>query len=403
MRILLISRRIPYPLDGGYPLRVYNLLRRTARQHEVWLATFISAGYDPGKMAPLREFCAGIETAMLRNQRALSHPVKALLYCVRGMPPDLKELESAELSAKINGLMARVDFDVVQIEDSHMAIYLDILPKEIRSRTLLTFHDVNFKRYDELFHLEPKKARKARVWLSSHLMRHWEPEIAEQFAKCITVSDLDRCLLLEANPRLNIGVVPNGVDTYHHQLLGRSSNIPALIFVGNMAYRPNADAAIFFCNEIFPLIKERIAQAEFWIVGRDPANEIAQRNGGGVHVTGRVDDVCPYYAHSAICVVPLRAGGGTRLKILEAMALGRAVVSTSIGCEGLEVVNGEHLLIADTPREFAEKALLLLRDLELRNHIITQARQLVVNRYDWEVITQQLLQEYLEVAKKPRC
>jgi glycosyltransferase involved in cell wall biosynthesis len=175
---------------------------------------------------------------------------------------------------------------------------------------------------------------------------------------------------------------------------------PSLLFIGNMGYPPCVDAVLYFCREIFPRIRRATGAAELWIVGRDPQPEVLQLNGNGVHVTGQVDDVIPYYRQSAVCVVPLRAGGGTRLKILEAMALGRPVVSTAIGCEGLEVIDGEHLLIADDPDQFAEKTVRLLTNRKLYDHISTNGRKLAETRYDWDNIAGRLMQVYAEMSEQ---
>jgi glycosyltransferase involved in cell wall biosynthesis len=140
-----------------------------------------------------------------------------------------------------------------------------------------------------------------------------------------------------------------------------------------------------------------MGEIEVWIVGRDPLPEVKRLNGNGVNVTGQVKDVLPYYKRTTVCIVPLRAGGGTRLKILEAMALGRPVISTTIGCEGLDVEDGQHLLIADTPKKFAEKTVRLLTDRTLHHKIRTNARQLVETRYDWDSIAGQLMHIYEEI------
>jgi len=171
------------------------------------------------------------------------------------------------------------------------------------------------------------------------------------------------------------------------------------LFIGNMEYRPNIDAVLYFCEQILPLIKTEIPQAELYIVGLNPGPEVLALAGPGVYVTGPVADVRPYYSQCAACIVPLRAGGGTRLKILESMSLGRPVVSTSIGCEGLDVQNGEHLFIADTPQDFASKVLQLLGDENTRNHIVRRGRELVEQQYDWDVLARQLLTSYMEVVK----
>jgi glycosyltransferase involved in cell wall biosynthesis len=232
------------------------------------------------------------------------------------------------------------------------------------------------------------------------MMSKWEPFFAERFGGCIVVSESDRRILLSMNPHLRIDVIPNGVDTNLYQPLAHSSISPALVFVGNMGYRPNIDAMNYFCRAIYPQIRREVADLEMWIVGINPSPEVKQLEGNGVHVTGPVNDVRPFYSRSTVCVIPLRAGGGTRLKILEAMAVGRPIVSTSIGCEGLEVVDGEHLFIADTPQQFVERTIALLRDEGLRQRISTQARKLVVTQYDWELITQRALQVYSRIARR---
>jgi len=164
-------------------------------------------------------------------------------------------------------------------------------------------------------------------------------------------------------------------------------------------YPPGSDAALYFCNEILPRIKRVMENVQVWIVGANPPLKVKKLSENGVHVTGRVEDVVPYYKQSTACIVPLRAGGGTRLKILEAMALGRPVISTSIGCEGLDVVDGKHLLIADNPEQFAEKTVRVLMDRILYQRIVSEARQLVVDKYDWDTLAKDLLHIYDELRR----
>ncbi|MBD3306272.1 glycosyltransferase, partial [candidate division KSB3 bacterium] len=384
---------------SGAPLRTYSLLRRVAKEHEVWLVAFQETLEHASGLIHMQKFCQGIETAHLQELGALAHPITLFRYLLTGKPPDLRLLYSQALAEKIRCLSSKVDFDVVQIEHSHMALYLEALPRRMHSRTTLMLHDVVFNKYDRIYRLEPKLARKLRLWLHSRMMRWWEPRYAERFGRCITVSDSDRKLLLMTNPRLQVDVVPNGVDIKKYHMLPSASTKPVILFVGNMEYRPNVDAMIYFCQEVLPHIRREIADVEMWIVGINPQVGIKRLSGNGVHVTGRVDDVRPYYGKSTVCVVPLRAGGGTRLKILEAMALGRPVISTSIGCEGLDVIDGEHILIADSPGAFVEETVHLLKDAELRKCITAKARQLVVDRYDWDVITRKLMRIYTEMIE----
>jgi glycosyltransferase involved in cell wall biosynthesis len=173
------------------------------------------------------------------------------------------------------------------------------------------------------------------------------------------------------------------------------------MFIGSMSYPPCIDAALYFCNEILPLIRRAVPGVSCHIVGRDPPSEVRRLTGPGLVVTGRVPDVVPCYRESTVCVVPLRAGGGTRLKILEAMALGRPVVSTTIGCEGLDVVHGEHLLIADTPEAFATSTVRLVTQPALARSLCANARQLVEARYSWDPIANRLMEVYEGMVASP--
>jgi len=397
MRILMIADHLPYPPSSGASIRNYNLAKRISEEHDLWMATLVDNETEASYTPDLLKFCKGVETVELKPSNALDHPIEAIQFLVSGRPIELRHFQSKELIEKIRILRSKIDFDIVDIENSHMSLYWEALQPLGKSKTVVTFHDVIFSKYDRISKLEPKMSRKLRALFYSTMMRRWEPYYTERFSRCIAVSDSDRRLLLNSNPSLKINVVPNGIDTKQYRPLPDSEGAPALIFVGNMDYRPNIDAILYFCRDIFPKIKVKIPEAILWITGINPAREIRELTSDNIHVTGSVEDVRPYYQRSTICIVPLRAGGGTRLKILEAMALGRPVVTTSIGCEGLDVVDGIHLLVADTPEQFAEKTLLLLKDHNLRQRIGEAARKLVVDHYDWDVLARQLLQTYLEV------
>ena len=181
-------------------------------------------------------------------------------------------------------------------------------------------------------------------------------------------------------------MIPNGADTRLLQPLPREDARPTLLYVGNMDYNANADAVISFCRESLPLIRQAVKDVELWIVGSNPLPEVRRLACDSVHVTGYVEDVKPYYRQSSVCIVPLHAGSGIRLKILESMALGRPVVSTSLGCEGLDVEDGVQIMIADSPAQFAEKTVRLLQDAALYQTIVVNARRLVETRYDWDII-----------------
>jgi polysaccharide biosynthesis protein PslH len=401
MRILIIADYLPYPLVGGDRIRIYSLLRRIAGRHEVSLAALLETPEDADGISHLQQFCVRVETANIRQSSRLAKVPGLVRYALEGKPPELRLLHSEELVSKIRHLVSTMDFDVVQIEHARMGLYLGTLPRNKRYKSILMFHNFSYQQYSRVSHIERSWNRKLRALLNSVAMRQWEPQYAERFDRCTTVSEIDRRLLLKANPRLGIDVIPNGVDIQKYQSLPANSASSTILFIGNMQYPPCVDAALYFCQEIFPRIRRAISAAELWIVGRDPRPEVLKLNGGGVHVTGRVEDVAPYYRQSAVSVVPLRAGGGTRLKILEAMAFGRPVVSTTIGCEGLDVVDNEHLIIADTPELFAEKTVRLLTDQRLQRRISTKGRQLVETRYDWDIIAGRLMEVYALMLEQP--
>lgn len=391
----MVTAVCPYPPNSGNPLRTYNLISRLARDHDVWLITYFNPD-DGGEhaIAHLRSVCAGVEAIPQRAARAFHKPAAFLRYLLRRTPVDLRFFTSDEMQRAVHRLADENAFDVVQIEDSYMALYFEALPRHAQDRAIITMHDLVCVKYDRIYRLEPKLPRKFRLWLHSRMMRKWEPRYMERFKCCVTMSEVDRRQLNAMNPRLKIEVVPNGVDTTLYKLLSDENKVPALLFVGDMSYRPNVDAAIFLCDDVLPLVRRRLPEAQAWLVGVNPGSEVMRLDGEGVHVTGRVDDVRPYYERTSVCVVPLRAGGGTRLKILEAMALGRPVVSTRIGCEGINVTDGEHILLAETPEEFADKVVWLITDRTLREYIVRNARQLVETQYDWEIITQTLVLVY---------
>lgn len=403
MRILIIAPFIPYPLTSADAVRLYNLLKYITREHEVYLACLLdeSPGVDEG-VPHLREMCAGVEVAFKERKSRLKRLPGYIQYGLTGKPPELIFFDSRNFREKLQKLASTVDFDIVQIEHSCMGLYSEIFPQKPGLQRIMVIHNVSAQQWERIARVERGRGSSLRSMLYSWTMSLWEPKYAEKFNRIITVSVANKELLNRSNPRLKIDVVPNGVDTQLHKALPIKDISPNLIFVGIMEYEPNVDAAIYFCHEILPHIRAKIPEVRLWIVGKDPTPEVLALASDSVHVTGRVADVTPYYEQSSISVVPLRAGGGTRLKILEAMGLGRPVVTTTIGCEGLDVAGGEHLLIGDSPEEFSARVIDLLTDHALYRRIADGARKLVEEHYDWKAIGEQMLRIYSGMAGKNR-
>lgn len=400
MRVLIINDYLPYPLFGGPEIRLYNLIRRISKEHEISLVARLASPDQAQYVSHIKNFCSRIELVNIQRHHPLVHLPGLFRFALTGKPLELKFLYSRHLADKIRRLVDEIDFDIVHIERERMAFYVEALPPNVQCKKVLVFHNITSQQYARIFHVERQFVQKMRAFLYSVQTERWEPKYAERFDRIVATSEADRKLLISANSKLRVDVITNGVDTQAYQPLPQEATGPTLLYVGSMNYEPSVDAMLYFCREILPRIRRMLSSVELWIVGKEPAKELMQLNGNGVHITGQVQDVRPFYERSSISVVPLRAGGGTRGKILEAMALGRPVVSTTIGAEGLDLVDGQHLLIADTPKQFAEKVVLLLKNRDLYKHIVTEARELVVSKYDWDVVANKLLDIYSEMVNE---
>ncbi len=395
MRILLVTDYLPYPAISGDTIRVYNLIRRISQYHEIHLLALFESPGLAESIAHLSKFCCRIEVVNHEWPNPLTCLPDMLTYYRQGKPFELRLLYSQKMSDLIRRLTSEEHYDIVQIEHSRLALYQESIDPDANCASTLTFHNVAYDQSKRISRIERNPISSLRTWIFARQLLKWEPSYAERFDRCFVVSEAEHQTLLANNSHLNIDVIPNGTDTRKYQRLKvNQDGPPALIFIGSMSYAPCVDGAVYFCEQILPYIQRTIQNVQVWIVGASPLPEVTRLAGENVHVTGYVEDVLPYYQQATVSIVPLRAGGGTRLKILEAMALGRPVVSTSIGCEGLDVLHEQHLLIADEPDEFAKQTIRLLTDRALYRHIAEQARELVVENYDWDVIAEKLLKSY---------
>ncbi len=400
MRVLIITDYLPYPLISGDRIRVYNLIRRVAVHHQVSLVALLGTPDDKASLHHLGEFCEFVSTADHTWPSLKTEWPGMLQYLFTGKPWELRLIYSQKLAETIRRLTSQKPYDIVDIQHSRMALYREEIAPSCKAKTILTLHNIAYMQYEIIAKIQSKPLRRLRDWLHSRALWFWEPRYAAKFSHVITMSQLDSQRLLERNAQLDMEVIPNGVDTQRYQPLPLEENHAGLLFIGTMAYPPGADGARFFCRQILPLVEQRFPNVETWIVGADPPQDVVALAADRIHVTGRVEDILPYYQRTSICVVPLRAGGGTRLKILEAMALGRPVVTTSIGCEGLEAVNGKHLLIADDPAGFADHINRLMSDADLYHSITQSARQFVESHYGWNAIAEKLMRLYETVRMK---
>jgi polysaccharide biosynthesis protein PslH len=390
LEVLIVAPYLPYPPWFGGAARIYHLLRVLSREHRVTLVSFASP--EERKAArPIWDICAAVHT--------VEHPVGARwrrLHQARslvGAAYYYYAYYSRAMAHALRTVLAQQTFDVVQIEFSQMAYY----PLPARAIRILDEHNVEHRLLERTWRHERDPLRRLYAYVQAQKFRRDELTACRRVDAILTTSIEDREFLLPDVGPTPIRVVPNGVDTDYFQP-GTGPQDPAgLLFTGAMNYAPNADGVLHFCTEILPGIHAEVPEASLAVVGRDPPPRIQGLGNERITITGTVRDVRPWMERAAVFVVPLRVGGGTRLKILEALACGRAVVSTSLGCEGLDVTNGDDILVADTPSDFAKAVVQCLRDPELRQRLGARGRVLVERRYRWDAIGHGLSKFYREL------
>ena len=400
MRILFLSQIVPYPPHGGVLQRGYNVIRQLGRRATVDLFAFVHPDALPTPQAleesriELGKHCASVQYFPLWAKRSALHKTAALAIGALSQTPfSMIAHRSRQYQARVNEAIAAPGVDIVHIDTIGLAQFVD-LPRS-PAATVLTHHNIESMLMQRRAQVESR--RPARMFLAREAgkLAAAETRLSPLFDVNITMSVNDRVELARLAPGAVTEVVPNGVDTEYF-VPAPERQTSALIYGGGLNMFANRDAVTFFVAEIWPRIREQRPDVTFYVVGQDPPKELldlAERD-RQIVVTGYVADIREFILKAAVYVVPLRVGGGTRLKVLDAMALGKAMVSTSIGCEGIDVVDGKHLQIADTPEIFAAKTLALLSDPAERLTLGASARALVEEQYAWPIIGDQLMAAY---------
>ncbi|OIQ07955.1 GDP-mannose-dependent alpha-(1-6)-phosphatidylinositol monomannoside mannosyltransferase [Moorella thermoacetica] len=385
MKILFLTAEPPWPLDQGDKLRNYHLLKALAAEHEVTLATFCPPGEESGSWrGAVASFCRAVYPVPLGRHQMLLN-----VLLLPHLPVTMAARASFRMAKLLLHLTQEEHFDRAFACQLKMAGYLRHcqVPKRIIDLT-----DVVSLYWRRMSCFAVSLFQKIWMRFEARRLTFWEKRIAQIADLVLLVSPVDAMELKKMIPRVQVEVLPNGVDLTYFRPMSQSDR-PVLLFYGHLRYPPNADGVFWFCREVFPFIKQSIPEAEFWIAGKDPPKELAKLTIlAGVKVLGYVPDLRSYLEQAAVVVVPLRFGAGTRIKILEALASGRSVVSTSLGCEGLDVTSGVHLEIADEPPEFFATIVNLLRNPSRRAALAASGRRLVEEQYCWKEVGKRLLE-----------
>ena len=401
MRMLWLNAGLLLPLDKGGKLRTWHLMRHLARRHEITYLSFTDPDTMPAVREGMREVCAHLVAVPRRDpaKGTASFYLDAARRVVDPLPYAIGKYRSAEYRAKVDGVLRAQPsrgegrargFDLVVCDFLVPAVNM---PATLPCPAVLFTHNVEAEIWRRHADRQPDPVRRALFRQQWRRMLRFEGATLRRFDRVLAVSEADRDTFHALYPeslQAPVFAVPTGVDTAFFAPRDLPVRPRHLVFTGSMDWIPNEDAMTWFCADILPRIRAAAPDVTLSIVGRAPTPAVQRLAAShGVEVTGRVDDVRDWIAEAAVYIVPIRVGGGTRLKIFEAMAMGKAVVSTTIGAEGLPVTHGRNVVIADGPDAFAAAVTTQLRDPAGRRHLEVAARQLVVAHYDWAAVADQ--------------
>ncbi len=401
MKILFISENFPYPLDSGGRIRSYHIMKGLSQEHDVTLVTTIEREQQRQYLPELENVCHEVRAVSTAEETRFALGLKLLKSLVSPTPIVVERHYAPEVSREIQRLLTDTAFDVVHFDHLDASFYLSCVPEGVK--TVLDEHNIVSNQVKTSIAAEHNHLKKWYMQFQLGKTLRYESETCPKMNQCFVCSDIDKDYLLDMAPDAAVTTIPNGVDLDYFGDRSwfdsaRHAQEPySIVFVGMLDYGPGGVAIRYFCQEILPLLQRRIPGIRFYVIGQNPPTylkTLAAQNPDNIVLTGRVDDIRPYVARSKVFVVPLRSGSGTRLKILDAMAMGIPVVSTSIGAEGLEVESGQHILLADTPETFSEAVLRLLQDEPFAVVIRENARQFVSETYSWNTIWVALLAAY---------
>jgi polysaccharide biosynthesis protein PslH len=400
VRILFVTENLPYPLDSGGRIRSFHVLKALALRHQVTLVTCMHQSCPPDALRNFKPLCSDVR--LLQNARGNMPRVILGLFrdFLKNRPALIFRHYNESMAATIRDITNRESFDAVHYDHLDATVYSQFMRRIPVS--VIDEHNIVSNQIFTTAKTHPNPV--LRVFLNTEWLktRRYESGICTGMSRCLVCSDVDRDNLRQLAPTVRILTIPNGVDLSYFAPRNTDANPHSTIFVGSLDYAPCDIAVQFFIRDIFPKIQSEFADASFCAVGANPSTRVQKLSSSvlGITLTGRVPDTRPYLAQSQVCVVPLKSGSGTRLKILEAMASGVPVVSTAIGAEGLEVCDGRDILIADTTEAFAVAVLRLMRDAKLAARISENALSLVRSRYSWDSILNNLLSLYESLNKQ---
>lgn len=399
MKILIISPYVPWPLYSGACVRIFNLIKELrSRGHQIFLLAGDKYSTAPPN-AELERLCEKIYEYHFLSKNYLSFILRSVFS--RKIYPALK-FQSKDMVKKINDILSEEKFDLVWVNFSILA---EILPDNLKKNLPVILDQHECERLVYQGYIKHGSFMEKMVGLINITrLSNFEKNVYSKIDAVLCVSEAEAELAKKINKNVGVFVVPNGVGgnffSGNEQL---KENKYRIVICGGLGIRRNMDAVAWFSKYIFPKIKLKIDKAEFWIVGGGSSPEISEIGLiSGIKVTGEVEDIKKYYKSAAVFVAPYRFGAGTKLKVLEAMASGVPVVSTSAGCMGIDVSDGENILIADNENDFSERVIELLSDPLEAKKIAAAGQNLIKEKYTWKKIIDDLEPEIFKLIDNKR-
>jgi len=386
MKILWVKAGGLVPPDLGGKIRSYSIVKELAKTHEVTLFNFYAAHAGDVHSGLKGMFHRVVNLPLpIATDRGLGELASFMRNIFSSSPHTVSKYCRPEVKARMRELLASQKFDVIICD---FVVAAAAIPWEAACPKVIFTHNVEALIWKRHFEVSSNPVWKVASWGEYQKMMRFEKHFLNKSEHVLTVSEADKDFFSDFVDRSKMTVISTGVDTNYFRPDDGKEQRNSLVFTGSMDWMPNEDGVLYFIRSILPLVRREIPDVSFTIVGRKPSEKLraAAASEPGVQVTGTVDDIRPYVGEGSVYVVPLRIGSGTRLKIFEAMAMGKAIVSTTLGAEGLPIRDGVDISIADSPEEFSRKVCALLRGAEERGRLGSAARQLVEQHYSWSSV-----------------
>lgn len=398
MRVLVLMPKLCWPLTGGAEIRNFNLLRETAQRHEVHLLSFLFQPTDREHFPALAPFCKTV------TGLDLPRPLpRKLLNALRGLttatPFILREYLRPEMDAAIRRIVAKQHIDLIHAHFLHVGQYY---AAKGAAAFVYDPHNLEHKLWERFAAIQPNPALRlfSRTQIPKFITA--QQAVARHAEKIVTLSDADRVEYLRIAPSADVTTVPNGADVEFFQPRATAVEPDSIIYFGNFGWPPQDDGALYFHDAILPLVRHQCPDAKLYLVGKTPSEPIRRLASASVVVTGFVPDIRDYIAKAAVVVMPLRVGAGTKHRIFQSLAMEKALISTTVGAEGIALQHNENALIADDPRSFADGTVRLLQDAALRQRLGASGRRLVLAHHDWRAIAHTLDEVFHQAVAKRR-